>query len=72
MKILEGRMSLIPEMNLDEFKSMNEDEIRAMPSFILLDGGGNYLATLIVPQTDYIKLKVEYIGEMSNGVKPKG
>jgi hypothetical protein len=50
---------------------MTWEEVRALPSLDLLDETGTYLATVIVPQTDYIKLKVEYIGEMSNGVKPK-
>ena len=45
--------------------------MRSLPSLVLLDKSGNYLATLIVPQTDYIKMKVEFLGEMSNGVKPK-
>jgi hypothetical protein len=64
-------MSIIPEKTLDELKRMPEDEVRAMPSVILLDAEGNYLATLIVPQTDFIKLKVAYMGEMSNWVRPK-
>jgi hypothetical protein len=64
-------MSLIPEKTMVEFQSMSEDEVRAMPSLILLDRKGAYLATLVVPQTDYIKMKVEYLGEISNGVKPK-
>ena len=65
-------MSLIPEKTLDELQCMTEGEVRAWPSVIILDGEGNYLATLIVPQTDFIKMQVEFIGEMSNGVKPRG
>jgi hypothetical protein len=68
---MEGTMSIIPEMNLVEFQCLSDEEVRAMPSLVLLDRGGSYLATLIVPETDYIKLKVAYLGEMSNGVKPK-
>ena len=64
-------MPIIPEKRLADFQRMSEEEVRAMPSLVLLDGGGNYLATLVVPQTDYIKMKVEYLAEMSNGVKPK-
>ncbi len=64
-------MSLLPEKKFVDFQCMCEDEVRALPSLVLLDSGGNYLATLIVPQTDYIKMKMEYLGEMSNGVRPK-
>jgi hypothetical protein len=64
-------MSLIPEIPLEGFRCLSDEEVRAMPSLVLLDRGGSYLATLILPETDYIKLKVEYLGEMSNGVMPK-
>ena len=41
-----------------------------MPSVILLDGDGYYLATLILPKTDFIKMQAEFMGEMSNGLRP--
>ncbi len=64
-------MPLIPEMTLDEFQCKTEDEVRAMPSVILLDGEGYYLGTLILPKTDYLKMKAEFMGEISNGLRPK-
>ncbi len=65
-------MALIPEMNLAEFQSLDENEVRCLESIILTDLKGNYLAALIVPQTDFLKTQAEYIGEISNGVRPKG
>ncbi len=64
-------MPLIPEMTLDEFQCKTEDEVKAIPSVILLDADGCYLGTLIRPSTDYIKMKAEFIGQVSNGVRPK-
>jgi hypothetical protein len=64
-------MSIIPEMKLKDVQKLCGDEIKKLESVELTDGEGNYLATLIVPQTDFIKLKVAYMGEMSNWVRPK-
>jgi hypothetical protein len=64
-------MPLIPEISLEDLLCCKEDEIRNMPSSVILDEDGYYLATLIVPQTDFIKMQTEYLGELSNGVKPK-
>ena len=64
-------MALIPEMKLMKFQELCENEVRNMQSVILTDVDGNYLATLLVPQTDYIKMQAEYMGELSNGVKPR-
>jgi hypothetical protein len=64
-------MSLIPEKKLMDFQNLCENEVRRLESVILTDVDGRYLATLIVPQTDYIKTQAEYIGELSNGVRPK-
>ena len=64
-------MALIPEMKLMKFQELCENDVKKMNSVILTDIDGNYLATLIVPQTDYIKMQAEYMGELSNGVKPR-
>jgi hypothetical protein len=65
-------MSIIPEMNIKNFQKLRGEDIKKLESVVLTDGEGNYLATFIVPQTDFIKMKVEYIGEMSNWVRLKG
>jgi len=64
-------MALIPEMKLMDFQNLCENDVKKMNSVILTDIDGNYLATLIVPQTDFIKMQAEYMGELSNGVKPR-
>jgi hypothetical protein len=58
-------------MNLKDFQKLRGEDIRKQESVELTDAEGNYLATVIVPQTDFIKLKVAYMGEMSNWVRPK-
>ena len=65
-------MSLIPEMKLKDFQKLSKDEFKKLDSVILNDSEGNYLAILIIPQTDFIKMQAEYMGELSNGVRPKG
>jgi hypothetical protein len=67
----ENMSYLIPEIALSEFKKMNVEKIRQSQSFVLTSDG-EYLATVIIPQTDYIKMQAEFMGELSNGVKPGG
>jgi hypothetical protein len=64
-------MALIPEMKLMDFQDLCENDVRKMESVVLTDVDGKYLATILVPQTDYIKTQAEYMGELSNGVRPK-
>jgi hypothetical protein len=64
-------MPLILEIKLGKLQKMSGDEIRNMPSSVILNRDGYYLAKIIVPQTDFIKMQTEYLGELSNGVKPK-
>ena len=64
-------MPLIPSLKLMDFQNLCENDVKKMNSVILTDIDGNYLATLIVPQTDFIKMQAEYMGELSNGVKPR-
>ena len=67
-------MALIPEIKISQFLEKcldTPEEVKKMPSSILTDDEGNYLATLIIPRTDYIRYKTEYIGELSNSVRTK-
>ena len=64
-------MPLIPEMRLMDFQNLCEKDVKDLKSAILTDVEGKYLATVIVPQTDFIKMQAEYMGELSNGVKPR-
>jgi hypothetical protein len=65
-------MSLIPEVSLIKFQESCEKDIRKQGSVILKDSDGKYIGTFIDAQTDFIKAQAEYMGELSNGVKPKG
>lgn len=61
---------LIPTLTLKELQSMTPAQVKGQDSVILADEDGNYLGELIVPQTDYIKMQAEFMGQLSNGVKP--
>ena len=50
---------------------MTPGQVKDSPSVIVTNEEGHYLGILIVPQTDFIKAQAEYMGEMSNGVKPR-
>ena len=64
-------MSLVPEMKLKDFQKLSKEDVKKLGSVILNDSEGNYIGTLIVPQTDFIKMQAEYMGELSNGVRPR-
>lgn len=59
------------QMTLREFQELCENDIRDSESVALVGEDGGYLATVIVPESDFIKLSAEHLGEVSNGVKPK-
>jgi hypothetical protein len=63
-------MSLIPEIEISQFKKLKVEQIRQLKSAILT-ADGEYLCTVVVPRTDYVKVQTEYLGEMSNGVGGK-
>ncbi len=62
---------LIPQITLSRLQSMTPGQVKDSLSVIVTNEEGNYLGILIVPQTDFIKAQAEYMGEMSNGVKPR-
>ena len=62
---------LIPQITLLRLQSMTPGQVKDSPSVIVTNEEGHYLGILIVPQTDFIKAQAEYMGEMSNGVKPR-
>ncbi|GEM_PF-6085878 len=62
---------LIPQITLSQLQSMTPGQVKDSPSVIITNEEGHYLGILIVPQTDFIKAQAEYMGEMSNGVKPR-
>jgi hypothetical protein len=60
-------MSLIPEMSLSNFRKLRAGEMRRMKSFVLTVEG-EYLGTVIIPQTSHVKCSVESLGQLSNTV----
>jgi hypothetical protein len=64
-------MSFIPELTMQQFQEMCEKDLQEFPSVIIKGEDGNYLGTFIIPQTDFIKIQAEYLGEQSNGVVSK-
>ncbi len=63
-------MSLLPEIVVEAFKDLTTQELRDLPCTEVVTKNGDYIGTFIVPQTDYVKMQVEYLGQMSNSVKP--
>lgn len=70
-------MSLIPQIKLSEFKGMTPDEVGKLPSAEIVDEGGKYLATLIVPPEvggmtiiDEIQINAGYLGVRGNSILP--
>lgn len=61
---------LIPDYPLSEFQKLTAQEIKQLKCCALTDNG-EYLCTVIVPGTDYIKLQAEYNGQLSNSVAGK-
>jgi len=60
-------MGFIPEMSLSTFRKLRAAEIKKVKSFILT-ADGEYLGTVIIPQTSYVKCSAESLGQLSNTV----
>lgn len=61
---------LIPSIKISDFKLLKANQIRAMKSVELLSDG-EYVCTIIVPQTDFIKQSSFNNGQLSNAVGGK-
>lgn len=59
---------LIPSYNLSDFKKLKAAEIRRLKS-AEITADGEYVCTIIVPQTDYIRVRTEYLAQLGNSVK---
>ena len=60
-------MGLIPEMSLSTFRKLKAADIKKVKSFILT-ADGEYLGTVIIPRTSYVKCSAESLGQLSNTV----
>jgi hypothetical protein len=59
--------TLIPEYNLSDFKKLKAGQIRRLKSCELV-ADGEYVCTVIIPQSDYIRMQAEYKSQLSNSV----
>ena len=62
--------TLIPEYQLSEFQQLTDSQIRELKSCELYSNG-DYLCTVIIPRTPYIRTQSEYMGLKSNSVGGK-
>ncbi len=60
----------IRSIKWDELKTKTPAQIKNLECLEILDSEGSYIGTLMVPTTDYIRVRTEYLGQMSNSVKP--
>ena len=58
---------LIPEIPITQFKKLRVEEIKQLKSCVLTSDG-EYLCTLIIPRTDFVQVRAEYLGVVSNSV----
>ncbi len=61
-------MSLIPGIQLVSLQRMTAAEIRELPCSEIINKYGDYIATLTVPMTDFIKTHAEYNGVRNNAI----
>ncbi len=62
---------LIPAIKWEELKAKSPAHIKNLPCQEILDSEGNYIATLVVPSTGFIRVQTEYHGQLSNSIMPK-
>lgn len=59
--------TLIPNYALTDFKKLEASEIRKLKS-CELTSDGEFVCTVVIPQTDYIRLQVENLAQLGNAV----
>ena len=60
--------TLIPAYTITEFRKLKVPELKRLNSCEIYSDG-EYLFTFVNPQTDYIRLHVEYICQTGNAVR---
>jgi hypothetical protein len=60
--------TLIPEIKLKDFQGLSAPEIKRLQCCEVTDEDGDYLFTFIRPATDFIRVRSEYNGQLSNSV----
>jgi hypothetical protein len=59
--------TLIPQVQVTDFQKLTVEQIRRLKCCEVYDGE-DYLFSFTNPKTDYIRLKTEYLGQLSNSV----
>ena len=59
---------LIPSYTITDFKKLKVPELKRLKS-CELTSDGHYVCTVIIPQTDYIRVQTENLGMIGNAVK---
>lgn len=62
--------TLIPEISISEFKKLKADQLRRLKSCEVM-ADGSYLFTFVNSQTDFIRIRSEYLCQTSNSVSGK-
>jgi hypothetical protein len=62
--------TLIPNYALSDFKKLKASEIRQLKSCELV-ADGEYVCTIVIPQTDFIRVQVENTAQLGNSVSGK-
>ena len=60
--------TLIPEIKLKDFQGLSATEFKRLQCCEVTDEDGDYLFTFICPATDFIRVRSEYNGQLSNSV----
>jgi len=58
---------LIPAIALKDLQAMKPGQLRAMKCCEVTHEG-EYIATIVIPRTDHVRMQTEYLGEKSNSV----
>lgn len=61
---------IIPSITITQFKKLKVEELKLLKCCEVTENG-EYLFSYINPQTDFVKLRAEYLGQLSNSVGGK-
>ncbi len=61
-------MSLLSNIQLETLQGMTPAEIKALPCVDVINKNGDYIATLVVPRTDFVKVQTEFLCVKSNAI----
>lgn len=64
-------MALIPSVPWALFKKLTPFQLRHLQSCEIVDEEGEFVFSFINPQTDYVRVQTEYLGQLSNSVSGK-